>query len=552
MTLCRDGDLSIRLLREHDLPTLLEWFSDDRVLEWYGGRDQQYDLDDIRHEYSPAALAAEGVHGCIVHDGGEAIGFVQCYEVDRAATPAAYLLRPDDAHDVWGVDIVIATPERWGSGIGTRVMQLLVHHLFVDRHARRVVIDPRVVNTRAIASYRKVGFREVGVLPEQEVHEGVAWDSQIMWLDALDHPVGLAAHLARIDSVNPALVPGAAGEAAVADAVAAWATQRGFDVHRAEPAPGRHNVVVVRRGSGGGRSLLFNGHLDTVGPTVTGVVLGDGRIEGRGVLDTKGGLAAAMLAAAAIAPGELAGDVIVAAVADEEHGSLGTEALVAEWRADGAVVIEPTDLHVVTRHRGFAVVEVTIEGRAAHTSRPERGVNAVHAAALVVRAVAEIDRAWDEGADDPGDRPAALVSGIRSAGETFTVPPRCDLVVEVRTTAADPEGQVGEVVRAVMEAADGVGLDVRATMSRPPLGVPAHHPFVRAVGTAVGGATHVEAVLASAPYWTDAALHHGASTAAVVLGPVGQGLHEDLEWVTTDSLHRLTAAFTALARDWCA
>lgn len=550
MTLCRDGELSLRLVREHDLPTLLEWFSDERVLEWYEGRDQQYDLERVRAKYAPEALAARGVHACIVHDGGEAIGYVQFYEV--GAEGHGYLVAPDDVDDVWGVDIVIAAPERWGSGLGTRVLHLLVHHLLVDRRARRVVIDPRVVNSRAIASYRKVGFREAGVMPERELHEGIAWDSQIMWLEALDHPVGLAAHLSRIDSVNPALVPGAAGETHVADAVEAWAAERGFEVHRSEPAPGRHNVVIVRRGSGGGRSLLFNGHLDTVGPRVTDVTLGDGRIEGRGVLDTKGGLAAALLAAASIDPAELAGDVIVACVADEEHGSLGTEALVAEWRSDAAVIIEPTDLHVVTRHRGFAVVEAVVEGRAAHTSRPERGINAVHAAAEIVRAVADVDRAWDSSADDPTFRPAALTSGVRSTGETFTVPARCEVVIEVRTTADDPAGQVDEVVRAVMEAADGVGLDVRTSMSRPPLGVPMHHPFVRAVAVAVGSATHVDAVLDSAPYWTDAALHHDANTAAVVLGPVGQGLHEDLEWVTTGSLHRLTAAFTALARDWCA
>ncbi len=549
MTLCRNGSLTIRLLRDHDLPTLLEWFSDDRVLEWYMGRDQRFDLARIRAEFGPDALAAEGVRGCIVHDGGEAIGFVQFYEV--GVHGHEYLLRSDDTHGVWGVDIVIAAPERWGSGFGTRVLQLLVHHLLVDRHARRVVIDPRTVNTRAIASYRKVGFREVGVQPEREVHEGVAWDSQIMWLDALDHPVGLAAHLARIDSVNPSLVPGAAGESRVADAMADWCRDRGFEVHRSEPRPGRHNVVAVRRGSGGGRSLLFNGHLDTVGPTVTAVALGDGRITGRGVLDTKGGLAAALIAAASIGPSELCGDVIVAGVADEEHASVGTEALVVEWHPDAAVVIEPTDLHVVVRHRGFAVIEAVVEGRAAHTSRPDRGVNAIHAGADIVRAVVEVDRQWEASAADAVDRPAALVSGVHSDGETFTVPPRCTVVAEVRTTADDPTGQVARLVRAIMEAADGVGLDVRTVMSRPPLGMPAHHPFVRAVGAAVGAATHTDAVITSAPYWTDAALHHDARTAAVVLGPVGQGLHEDLEWVTTDSLHRLTSAFTTLARSWC-
>jgi acetylornithine deacetylase len=360
--------------------------------------------------------------------------------------------------------------------------------------------------------------------------------------------VGLTAALARIDSVNPDLVPGAPGEGDVAAFVDGWCTERGFEVSRTEIAPGRWSVVAVKRGSGGGRSLLLNGHLDTVGvtgPDVMSVRLGDGRLEGRGVLDTKGGLASALVAAASFAPGELRGDVIVAAVADEEYASIGTEALVREWRADAAVVLEPTDLDVVARHRGFAVITATFTGRPSHTSRPDRGANAVHAAARATMAVAALDASWAD-AGDIADRPSALVSGIASDGQTFSVPASCRLTVEVRTTAADPDGQVQSVLAAVRGAAGDTAVDAAVALARPPMDA-GDHEVVGLLSDALG-----DAIVRGAPYWTDAALHAGAGTPAVVFGPAGEGLHEDLEWVTTDSLQRCTDALRALIRTWCA
>lgn len=553
MIVARSGSLALRLLGDgdDDVAVMARWLSDPRVLEWYGGRDRPCDAEGVRLRYGTTALEAEGVTAALIVDDGIAVGYVQWYEVGDAAPD--YGLPRGEVDGVWAVDLFVGEPERWGSGLGTAALGLLVNHLLVTCRARRVVIDPRVVNERAIRSYRKVGFRDLHVQPEHEVHEGRAWDCLVMALDALDHPVGLTAHLARIDSVNPGLVDGAAGEAAISAFVAEWCADRGLEVDRREVAPGRWNVVARRRGRGGGASLVLNAHLDTVGPRATDVVLGDGRLEGRGVLDTKGGLAAAMLAVAAVDDGDLRGDVVLAAVADEEHGSLGTEALVGSIEADAAIVLEPTDLQVVHRHRGFAIVDAVITGRAAHTSRPERGINAVHAAALAVDAVAALDADWSaDGTADPMSRPACLVSVLRHDGELFTVPQRCEITAEVRTTAQGHAEEVRAVVRAIGDglSRSGVEVEVRPGLVRPALGVPADHRFVRTVADAVAAATGVEAVLAAMPYWTDAALHAGAGTPAVVFGPVGQGLHEDLEWVSIDSLHRCADALTRVARTW--
>ena len=140
-----------------------------------------------------------------------------------------------------------------------------------------------------------------------------------------DALVALTVELAGIDSVNPTLVPGAAGERAVGEFVADWMAERGWEVTVDWPAPDRPNVVGIIRGDAG-PSLLINAHLDTVGakPETKEVRVEGGRIYGRGVLDTKGGLAAALVAAEAVTDIPPAGDIIVAAVCDEEANSIGT------------------------------------------------------------------------------------------------------------------------------------------------------------------------------------------------------------------------------------
>jgi acetylornithine deacetylase len=189
--------------------------------------------------------------------------------------------------------------------------------------------------------------------------------------------VDLASRLVAIDSINPGLIAGAPGEAEAAAFVAGWCAERGFEV---EVVGGdRPSVIAVRRGSGGGRSLLLNGHLDTVG--VAGMDrphsprVEDGRLYGRGAYDMKGAVASIMLAAAR-ATG-LKGDVIVTAVADEELASAGTEAVLERVSADAAIVVEPTELEVAVAHRGFVSFEIETQGVAAHGSRPDLGVDAI-------------------------------------------------------------------------------------------------------------------------------------------------------------------------------
>jgi len=187
--------------------------------------------------------------------------------------------------------------------------------------------------------------------------------------------------LVAIDSVNPGLVPGARGEADIAAHCEGWMRRAGFDVELQEAAPGRPNAVgVIERGSKG-PSLMFCGHIDTVGvdgmrapftPDVRG-----GRLYGRGSQDMKGGVAAMMEAARRAKDRWRSGRLIVACVCDEEFESVGAQALVTRFKADAAVVTEPTSLQIAITHKGFAWIEVATRGRAAHGSRPAEGRDAI-------------------------------------------------------------------------------------------------------------------------------------------------------------------------------
>ena len=363
----------------------------------------------------------------------------------------------------------------------------------------------------------------------------------------------LLEQLVSIDSVNPTLVPGGAGEAEIGRFVAAWLEEHGVETDYHELAPQRANVVGRVAGSGGGRSLLLNAHLDTVGlggrdgglvPRIDG-----DRMYGRGAYDMKGSLAAIMLVAAAATELELSGELIVTAVADEEALSIGSERIAETVKADAAIVTEPTGLGVAVAHRGFVWLELETRGRAAHGSRYDLGIDAIARMGPPLVAIDELDRRLRESGEiHPLLGAASLHASLVEGGtELSTYPDRCLVKVERRTLPGETTAFVEEQLR---EAAPNA--TVRSTFVREPLETPPESEIVellmRTAREALGDAPEVIGV----PFWTDAALFAAAGIPTVVFGPGGDGAHADVEWVDLNDVERLVEILLATVTEFCA
>jgi acetylornithine deacetylase len=375
-----------------------------------------------------------------------------------------------------------------------------------------------------------------------------------------DPVITLACDLVAIDSVNPSLVPGAAGEAAIAEMLAEHMRRIGLDVHVREAAPGRPNVVGVLEGREPGRSLMFCGHVDTVG--VAGMSapfeprIHDGRLYGRGAQDMKAGVAAMVDAARQVAERGLdRGRLIVAAVVDEEFESIGADALASEWRADGAVVTEPTDLQVAVGHKGFAWIDVETIGRAAHGSRPRDGRDAILRMGRVLQRLDALDRELQGRPPHPlmgtGSLHASIIEGGR---ELSSYPDRCRLRMERRTIAGESGGSALDEVVAILRAlrAEDPEFEAEAALrfARPPYEVPADHPLPRALVAAAaqaGCATDTTGM----SFWTDAAVLANAGVPSVLFGPGGAGLHSVEEYVNVSDVIVCRDALTLLVQAWC-
>jgi acetylornithine deacetylase len=356
----------------------------------------------------------------------------------------------------------------------------------------------------------------------------------------------LTAALVEIDSINPTLIPGAAGETEIAGYVVEWLARAGLDVTVVERMRGRPSVIATARGSGGGRSLLLNAHLDTVGTEAMrdpfDARLEDGRLYGRGSYDMKGALAAAMLASADCARLGLRGDVVLTAVADEELGSVGTEEVLEHVRADAAIVCEPTELQVAVAHRGFAGFEIETAGVAAHGSRPDLGVDAIAKMGHVLVALEQLDKRLQAGRRHELVGTASLHASLIEGGqELSSYPERCLLSGERRTL---PGETIAEVERQLRTTAGDA--EVRVYVSREPFELDEKHDLVRTVGQAAGAHGVV-----GLPFWTDAALVAAAGIPTVLFGPAGEGAHAAVEWVDVGSLERCREVYVAVARAIC-
>lgn len=374
-------------------------------------------------------------------------------------------------------------------------------------------------------------------------------------------PRALLRQLVRIDSRNPSLAAGAPGEQDMATRLAVVLGEWGFDARVVDAAPGRPNVVATLRGTGGGKSLMFNGHMDIVDvANMTHAPFDalerDGRLYGRGASDMKGGVAA-MCAAAARVQGSLKGDLVVACVADEEWRSIGTAALVASGvRADAAIVTEPTRLAIMPAHKGFAWIQVTVHGRAAHGSRWDLGVDAIRHAGLVLAELERLDSETLPLKSHPLlGRPSLHASEIEGGLGLSTYPDRCVLRFERRTipgeTTADVHREIDGVCARLRRSHRSFDATVEMLFAQPPSDVAADAPVCAAMAKAVRSA-RIEPRIEGMSAWTDAALLNQAGIPAICFGPGDMGLaHAAEEYIDVRELEQATDILASFARDWC-
>jgi acetylornithine deacetylase/succinyl-diaminopimelate desuccinylase family protein len=382
-------------------------------------------------------------------------------------------------------------------------------------------------------------------------------ETQLTLTDELQN---LVSELVAIESVNPDLVATGSGESNIASFVVSWLRDSGLSVDVVEPVAGRPSVVGVLRGSGGGASLMLNAHMDTVGAGGMArpfdPMVADGRIYGRGAYDMKGSLAAIMIAARDASKLGLKGDLLVAAVADEEVASIGTSAVSERFHADAAIVAEPTELRLCLAHKGFVWLEVETRGVAAHGSRADIGVDAIAHMGRILTGVADLDRRLRGGRGHAllgcGSIHASLIEGGQ---ELSTYPALCVAKLERRTVPGEDGAsslrEIEDLIAGAHAADPALSASARMTLEREPSEVAADHALSVAVASAARASLGRDAEMIGVAYWMDMALLNTARTPTVAFGPLGEGAHADVEWVEVASLEKCVEVYVRAAETMC-
>ncbi len=371
--------------------------------------------------------------------------------------------------------------------------------------------------------------------------------------------IDLTRRLISIESVNPTLAPGGAGEGEIARFVAAWAERNGLTAETVASADGRPSVIVRGPRTGDGPTLMLCGHLDTVGlgsmerplePRLDG-----DRLIGRGAYDMKGGLAATLVACRDATRAGVHGQVIVAAVADEEHASLGIQAVLEHATADAVIVAEPTELAIGIAHRGFVWVEIEVLGKAAHGSRPHLGVDAIFRTGPVIAALEAYSTDLQALAHPLLGPPLLHASLVAGGSEMATLPDRVLLSVERRTIPGETPAGVQAEIEAVLDACRAADPDLRATarvtLARDPFEIDGAHPLVDLVRDAAASVLGASPAVEGLSFWADSAFTAAAAIPTLLFGPAGDGAHADDEWVSARSVIACADVLTAAARAYC-
>ena len=375
--------------------------------------------------------------------------------------------------------------------------------------------------------------------------------------------LSLLQDLIQIDSVNPSLSSKGTGEAVIARYIRDYLNNLGLEVRFQEIEKNRVNVIGILKGSGGGPSLMLNGHTDTVSADNMEIdpfaaEEKDGKIYGRGALDMKSGVAALIMAVQSIIEAgiKLKGDVILTLVADEEYASIGTEAVVDEYTADAAIICEPTDLDIVIAHKGFAWTKIEIFGHAAHGSLPHRGVDAIVKAGKVLAAIEELGKTGLKQKTHPLlGSPSIHASLIEGGTELSTYPDYCKIKLERRNLPAEDRKRVTsemqELLQNIQLQDDQFKADFDVFFFRPAFEISPDQPIVQTVSRAFESICHRAPKFEGLWGWLDSAILAQAGIPTVIFGPSGDGAHAVVENVDVQSIITTTQVLVQSIIDFC-
>jgi len=368
--------------------------------------------------------------------------------------------------------------------------------------------------------------------------------------------------LVQINSVNPGLDPDGQGEEEIASFICDTLDGLSIPFEASTLAPGRINVTARIKGSGGGKSLMLNAHTDTVGvegmdDPFSGKIVGN-RLYGRGAYDMKGSIAAILGAAKALKEDgiKLNGDLILSFVADEEHESIGAQALVKSLTADAAIVTEPTDLNLCLAHRGFGIFKISTKGKTAHGGRHKHGIDANMHMGLILAELHKLSRRLPEENTHPLCGQASLHVPLISGGRSlFVYSSSCTIHAERRTIPGETLEDVKTELQSVIDQLASQNPQFHASLEpeiwRSPYEVDASSAIAETTKKAAADTTGKSPGVIGHTWWEDSAIFGEAGIETVILGPAGGGIHEDVEWVELDSVHLLGEILYRAATDFC-
>ena len=371
--------------------------------------------------------------------------------------------------------------------------------------------------------------------------------------------VDLLSGLVRINSANLTLSQGP-GESEIAKFIQHRLDELKLGSEIQTIAPDRHNLIAVIPGANPAKSLLLNGHLDTVG--VEGMDdpfnlrrEGD-RLYGRGTYDMKGSLAIMLKLAGYFSRHPPPLDLLLTFVADEEDKSLGMDYLVEKWLPDispppiGAIFLEPTEENIGVCHKGFCWYELEVTGKAAHGSRPEKGIDAILPLRSALDELHRIQADLLNRRPDPLLGHATLHSSLVAGGtELSVIPHYSHLQWERRTlpgeSRQDLESELERTVRAVRNHPGNHAVTGRNLFLRPPYRVPDDAEILSRLQKA-----SPQSGLVGLSFWADSALAGKAGIPSVLFGPIGHGAHAVDEWVSLNSLLKVYETLKRLILDF--